>query len=129
MREHRPLTLNERKPEIHRIWDRQNVRKQNSGIQSITINRLQRHFCSVVRILRKPHKAAGLNSRAAVLRQISTCLTHQPERSEIRMFALKRTQEAVILRDHFVFPFICRAFRAVLRQQTRKNRALRRGVF
>ena len=93
----RTFTGNETQTKPHRIGHSKNVREKNSGIQTITIYRLQRHR---IRTLGQSKERPEARTRGVVFRQIAAGLTHQPQRGIVGMFALERSQKSVVDRFH-----------------------------
>ncbi len=80
----------------HRIRHGKDVREQDRRVQRETVQRLQRHFGSVVRALAQAEKAAGAFARFAVLRQETTGLAHHPHWRVVGRLAQQGAQEGVV---------------------------------
>ena len=93
----RPLAFDKIQAQTHRIGHRQDVGKQDRRIQRVTVERLQRDFGGVIRILGQTEEGTGALARRAVFRQITTGLAHQPQRRVIGRLAQQGAQESIVL--------------------------------
>lgn len=100
MVEHGTLAGHEVQAEAHGIGNRQNVGKKDGRVETVTVDRLQRHFRSVIGVHGEAHETARARTGFAILRQIAAGLTHQPHGGKIGFFTLERTQKAIVDRFH-----------------------------
>ncbi len=58
-----------------------NIRKQDCSIKIEPQQRLQCHLCRKIRRITQVKKRTGLLPQLPILRQVPSCLSHQPDRS------------------------------------------------
>src|SRR5262245_47170694 len=92
--ERRPFAIEKRDALAERMWNNQNVGKQNRGVEMKAPNRLQRHLGGKLGGVAQLEKAARLLAHGAVLGQISACLAHQPDRRRIQNFVGKHAEQS-----------------------------------
>jgi hypothetical protein len=63
----RSLAGLELEPELHRVWNRQDVREQDRGIEPESRERLQRDLAREIRRRAELEKTAGVRARSTVL--------------------------------------------------------------
>ena len=85
------VLIGNRLPE--RIWDNEDIREQDCGIEVEPTDRLQCHLRSKLGIKAKLQKGTGLLSYLPVLRKIASCLAHNPDRRRIDCLAGDRLDE------------------------------------
>ena len=62
----------------HRVRNRQNIGKQNRGVQLVAPERLHRYFARELRVFAQAKEIARLSTRCAIFRQVTSGLTHDP---------------------------------------------------
>ena len=95
----RPFALAEIQPQPHGIGHRQNVGKNDGGVQIVARQRLQRHLTGERRVPAQVEKAADAPAQRAVFRQITSGLTHHPDRRMVGRLAQQRAQKIVVTRS------------------------------
>jgi hypothetical protein len=96
MRELRSLAHLEVETETHCVGNRQDVGEQDRRVERKAVERLQRDFGRIVRVLREAKEAACTAARGVVLGQIAARLAHQPDRRVLGRLAQQRAQEGVV---------------------------------
>ena len=84
--------------------NREDVRKQNGGVERKSIDGLQSDFARDLGIGAHLEKAAGPLPRRAVFRQIAARLAHQPNRPARRRFPQQGAQQQIVLEGRRVMP-------------------------
>ncbi len=84
-------------PQIHGMGNREDVGKQNRGIERIAIDRLQGDFAGDLGIRAHFQKAARARARRPVFGQIPAGLAHQPDRPARRGLAQQGAQQQIVL--------------------------------
>jgi hypothetical protein len=73
----------------------QDISKKNGGIEVITAQRLNRHFCGEFGIVAEVNEGPGFFADGAVFRKISTCLPHEPYRTALGRSAIQNIEESI----------------------------------
>ena len=92
----RPLARRKAQPQAHGVGHRQDVREQNSRVQRIAVQGLQRHLGGEVGAGGQTHEAAGPRARGVVFGQVAAGLAHQPHRGVVGGLAQAGAQELVV---------------------------------
>src|ERR1700737_3523670 len=79
------------------MWNREDIREQNGGVQRISIDGLQRDLAGDIGIGAHGQETPGPRPRCPVLRQITARLTHQPNRPARRRLPQQGAQQQVVL--------------------------------
>jgi hypothetical protein len=96
-REPRSFVFDDAETEPHGVGNRENVGKENRGIQGESGQRLQRDLAGELRGLAQLEKAPGPLAGCPVLRQIASGLAHDPDGGGIDRLPEQRPQQAIIL--------------------------------
>ena len=95
--EHGSLTGGELQAQIHGMWNGQDVRKQNGGIERIAVDRLQGHLAGDLLVGAHGQKIACARPGRTVFRQVSAGLAHEPDRPPRRRLAQQCAQQQIVL--------------------------------
>ena len=95
--EARPLPFDEVQPEAHRVRYRQDVGKQDRGVETKTTQGLQGDLAGQLRRAAQREERAGLGARLAVLGQVTSRLAHQPYRSAVDGTPGDRPQQTIAI--------------------------------
>ena len=92
------LTLDKVQAKAQRIWNGQNVGKQDGRIETISIDGLQGYLASQLRCFAEVEKVSRLFAGGVVLRQVPASLAHEPDWGALNRLTFKRPQEEVVLK-------------------------------
>ena len=76
----RPLPFHKREVHPHLIGDHQDITEENRRIHTDDIQGLDRYLCRFFRVVAEVEKTACLTTHCHVLRQVSSRLSHHPNR-------------------------------------------------
>ena len=92
----RPLALDEVQAEPHGVGNREDVGKDDRGVEGVAPDRLQGDLARELGRLRQCEETSRLAARLVVLGQVAAGLPHDPDRRVRRGLAQERAQENVV---------------------------------
>ena len=94
--ERRALALREAQSQPHRVGHREDVGKDDRGVERKAPDRLQRHLACELGRLREREEASGLEPRLVVFGEVAPRLPHDPHRRVRRRLAQQCPQEDIV---------------------------------
>src|SRR6056297_228475 len=79
-RQARTFAGHEPKIGAKRLWNQQDIGKEDGCVKAVAADRLKRDFGCQVTVITQRKEISGLGAGGAVFRQIAACLAHHPDR-------------------------------------------------